>query len=315
MPTVSVIIPTHNRADLILESIHSVFAQTYPDYELIVVDDGSTDNTREMLQPLGDQGRIRYVYQANAGAAAARNRGLEMARGKYVCFLDSDDLFLPAKLERQVAVMEAHPEVGFAQANYAKFDNYGNDLGLRDTRFFSGHIYPQILLYWSTLLSLSCMLIRGSVFDAVGKFDEGMKYAEDLDMWRRVVRRFPVIWMAECLSRARSHVGNMSGDKTAGLFGFRVYLDKAFAEDPSLDRGFRHHALAKMYTNVAQNLVGEGTAEQMPVLRNCVREALRYRPFSWEAYFVWGASLLGERTRKRLIAVWRRRKYGLPAKV
>ena len=98
MPRVSVIIPAYNRADLIEETLDSVFAQTYRDYEIIVVDDGSTDDTRAVLAPLAAAGKLRYTYQENAGLPAARNTGIRMAAGQYVAFLDSDDLFTPDKL-------------------------------------------------------------------------------------------------------------------------------------------------------------------------------------------------------------------------
>src|SRR6266404_4270752 len=100
MPTVSVIIPTFNRSKLVVNAVQSVLGQTYRDYEIIVVDDGSTDNTAEALTPYMD--RIRYVYQANLGASAAQNRGLQLARGKWISILASDDLWLPAKLEAQL---------------------------------------------------------------------------------------------------------------------------------------------------------------------------------------------------------------------
>jgi glycosyltransferase involved in cell wall biosynthesis len=105
MPTVSVIIPTYNRANYICEAIDSILAQTYADYEIIVVDDGSTDGTRQALQRWIDDGTICYYYQENRGESAARNHGIRKARGQYIAFLDSDDLFLPTKFEKQVACL------------------------------------------------------------------------------------------------------------------------------------------------------------------------------------------------------------------
>jgi len=103
MPAVSVIIPTFNRSKLVVNAIQSVLSQTYRDYEIIVVDDGSTDNTAEALAPYMD--RIQYVYQANLGASAAQNRGVQLARGKWISILASDDLWLPTKLEAQLKVV------------------------------------------------------------------------------------------------------------------------------------------------------------------------------------------------------------------
>src|SRR5690606_40525091 len=109
-PKVSVIIPTFNRAGMVQQAIASVLAQTFASFECIVVDDGSSDDTRTVLQPLVDAGRIRYVHQANAGLSAARNHGLRLARGAYISFLDDDDLYEPHKLARQVAYLDANPE-------------------------------------------------------------------------------------------------------------------------------------------------------------------------------------------------------------
>ena len=106
---VSVIIPTYNRANLVTEAINSVLMQSCKDIEIIVIDDGSTDNTSKVLKTFGD--RIRYIKQKNMGAGAARNRGLKEANGKYIAFLDSDDIWLDFKIELQVAIMEKLPEI------------------------------------------------------------------------------------------------------------------------------------------------------------------------------------------------------------
>ncbi len=121
MPTVSVIIPTYNRRAYVQEAIDSVLAQTYTDYEIIVIDDGSTDGTGEALRErYGD--KIIYEWQENQGLSAARNRGIESSRGQYIALLDSDDLWMPEKLERQVACLSQHPEVAMVARAYARRD-------------------------------------------------------------------------------------------------------------------------------------------------------------------------------------------------
>ena len=110
-PLVSIIIPSWNTAAYVGEAVDSALAQTYPNIEIIVVDDGSTDNTKELLQPYADAGKIHYVYQANKGLAGARNTGIRMAKGEYIAFLDDDDEWLPAKLDRQVAFLDADHSV------------------------------------------------------------------------------------------------------------------------------------------------------------------------------------------------------------
>ena len=139
MPTVSVVIPTYNRALMVKEAIQSVLDQTYSDFEIIVVDDGSTDDTREVVTAFAD--KVRYVFQENSGRSNARNRAIHMARGRYIAFLDSDDLYMPHKLDMQVACMEKVPEFGMVYSTAVCIDEQGNDL----TRIYkaneSGWIY------------------------------------------------------------------------------------------------------------------------------------------------------------------------------
>ena len=123
-PLVSVIIPAYNSADFIDEALKSVFDQTYKDLEIIVVDDGSTDDTRAVLEKYGD--RVNYHYQDNNGPASARNRGIKLARGKYIAFLDADDLWLPTKLEKQVALFKNRENLGFVTTGVCSFDENGD---------------------------------------------------------------------------------------------------------------------------------------------------------------------------------------------
>ena len=128
MPTVSVIIPTYNRRTYVQEAIDSVLAQTYPDYEIIVIDDGSTDGTDQVLHArYGD--RIRYVWQENQGESAARNRGIALARGEYIALLDSDDLWLPDKLAKQIPFLDSHPGAVLALPQVWQINANGERLG------------------------------------------------------------------------------------------------------------------------------------------------------------------------------------------
>ncbi|MBN2503046.1 MAG: glycosyltransferase family 2 protein [Anaerolineales bacterium] len=309
MPTVSVIIPAYNRADLIVETLESVFAQSYRDYEIIVIDDGSTDDTRTVLAPLAAAGELRYTYQENAGLPAARNTGIRIAEGQYVAFLDSDDLFTPDKLEKQMAVFATHPDAMLVHAGFSKFDNAGNDLGYRDTSFYSGQIYPQMLLEWSVLMAAPCVVSRREVFAEVGYFDESLWWAEDLDMWRRIARRYPFYIVPEPLAKIRTHPTSMSSDKTKAADAFLIYLNKAFAEDLDLSEDFKRHALARMYTNVAQNLLGAGRRPEMRLVRAHAWKAMRYWPRETGAYAAWVASFLPPGVRESLIKVWRKLRY------
>lgn len=309
MPTVSVIIPTYNRATYIREAIDSILVQTYDDYEVIVVDDGSTDGTRVALQPWIDDGTIQYIYQENRGESAARNHGIRLARGKYTAFLDSDDLFLPTKFEKQVAYLDQNPESAFVQSWYAKFDDAGNNLGYRDTSKLNGNVYPGILLDWSVLLAVPSVVVRTEVLEDVGGFDEAIHWGPDLDLWRRITQKYSIGVVPEVLCKIRVHPGNISGDKVSAAASFAVYLNKAFDDDPSLDERFKRKAMAKMYANVAHNILSAGGNDKMEYVRKFSLKSLHYWPLQWSALLGLLGSLIPVELRSGLVKIWRKLRY------
>jgi glycosyltransferase involved in cell wall biosynthesis len=305
---VSAIILTYNRADLILAAIESVLAQTYSDYEIIVIDDGSTDNTVQVLRELIETSKIRYIWQENQGECAARNHGLRQAQGEYIAFLDSDDLWLPQKLEAQVACLETHPEAGLVQSSFLKFDDAtGNNLGIRNTGWFSGWIYPQILMHWSDLMAVDAVLIPRKVLQHVGEFDETLKRGLDLELWWRISRYYPFMAMPEVLTKVRVHSGSVSGaDKATVSEWFRLSLEKAFTADPSLSKWFRRRALARMYSYMGYNQLGDTPQNQLrSIWRDC-RSAIVSWPFEWNAYICMFVSLFPYAFRKMLHRWWKR---------
>lgn len=311
MAEISVVIPTKNRANYILQALDSVFAQTFTDYEIIVVDDGSTDGTASVLKPLINANKLRYVVQPPAGVSAARNHGLRLAAAPYIAFLDSDDMFLPTKLEKQIAVFRQHPEFGFVHCSFSKFNDAGQELGVRDTSRFSGWIYPAMLQEWSILMAMPCMLMRADVLREAGGFDEQMNWAEDLDLWRRIARRYPIGVVVEPLVRVRVHAASTTFDRRAGMHGFERYLEKAFAEDASLPELFKRKARAKMYAKLAENLLGEGGPQEMRQVRQNSLRALVSWPLQVNALFAYTASWLPRSVRHWLAERLRRARYPL----
>jgi len=186
MPKVSVIIPTYNRRDYVQEAVRSVLAQTYQDFELIVVDDGSTDGTGEALEQFGP--RIRYVYQQNQGETAATNRGIRMAVGQFVAILHSDDLWVPYKLERQVAYLDAHPDVALVCSSVLTIDPDGQLLGEQIEKKF--HLPEGLVsfetMFWNCPVNVTTVLAKREALFTVGLFDETMRYCADWDMWARL---------------------------------------------------------------------------------------------------------------------------------
>ena len=187
-PIVSVIIPTFNRGWIIRDAVDSVLGQTYSDFELIVVDDGSTDRTHEVLSAYGD--RLRLIIQENRGVSAARNCGIRESIGRLVAFLDSDDLWLPNKLAVQVAFFDRLRSALICQTGEIWIRNGMRVNPRKIHRKPSGIIFePSLAL---CLVSPSAVMIRRELFDEVGLFDEELPACEDYDMWLRVSCRIPV---------------------------------------------------------------------------------------------------------------------------
>jgi glycosyltransferase involved in cell wall biosynthesis len=212
MPKVSVVIPTYNRASFLFESINSVLKQTLQDIEIIVVDDGSTDDTREMVMKYFPM--VRYIYQENQGVSIAFNNGINLALGEYVAIFADDDIMLEDALEKSVTFFNQHPEVGFCHGQNYTIDENGQSLRLRTTRgprvtfIRSGKEEIANLLFRDSIQA-STVVIRRSCFQKVGLFDTNLRGGEDWDMWIRLSRYYPVGYLSEPLVKVRIHAQNL----------------------------------------------------------------------------------------------------------
>lgn len=217
VPLVSVIIPTYNRAAMVGQAVESVLAQTYSDFELIVVDDGSTDETDKVLSAYRD--RIRLLQQSNRGVSAARNHGIRNAKGRLIAFLDSDDLWLPEKLSRQAAFFERYPESLICQTEEIWIRNGRRVNPKKRHRKLSGDIFgPSLEL---CLVSPSAVMLRKVLFDEIGLFDEELPACEDYDLWLRVSCRHPVFLIDAPLTvKHGGHPDQLS--RAPGLDRYRV---------------------------------------------------------------------------------------------
>jgi glycosyltransferase involved in cell wall biosynthesis len=223
MPKVSVIIPAYHHAEFIGAAIDSVLAQTYRDFEIIVVNDGSPDDTEEVLRPYIEGGQIRYFWQENQGAAAARNHGAKMAEGELLAFLDDDDQWLPDKLEWQVKVMENSDTVVVGGLNDGDRHLRQNESTRVDTYetlpthvFFRGNPFG----------SPGQTLIRRTAFDAVGGFDQGIWGADDLDIWIRLSRLGEVRKYSRLSLFYRSHDFNASHNYNRMALNLKKVISK-----------------------------------------------------------------------------------------
>lgn len=233
-PTVSVIISTYNRAHMVGRAIRSVLGQTYRDFELIVVNDASTDHTDEVLNSFNDK-RIRYVrFGENRGGPAARNTGIKMARGKYIAFLDDDDEWLPAKLEKQVEKMkDVTGEVGLIYSGSEVIADDSNTIQRRYHPEQRGNVHKRLLL-GPMVGSVSNVLVKKECFIKVGLFDESLKSCQDWDMWKRISDHYEFDFVPEILSRIHLHPDQISSDLASLIPGRERMVEKYIEE-------FREH--------------------------------------------------------------------------
>lgn len=180
-PLVSVILPTYNRRQLVRESIESVLNQTYRNVELIVVDDGSTDGTDQLVRTISPA--IHYLWQTNAGVAAARNHGLTVAQGELIAFQDSDDLWHPGKLALQVALLRRNPNVGMTYTSHRIVDCNGSLVGRRWKQLHSGCVTEA--LFQSMFIIMPSTLVRRRIIDRVGQFNTSLHTNSDYEFWLR----------------------------------------------------------------------------------------------------------------------------------
>jgi len=231
MPAVSVIIPAYGHAEYILQTLDSVFLQTFTDYEVIVINDGSPDNTGEVLRPLVEEGRIRYFEHANQGVASTRNFGISQAKGEFIALLDDDDLWLPDKLEWQVAAMgdPALVAVG-GEAEYLTPHGIererpitGNveDLELKD--FFEGNPFN----------SPGQVMFRKSAFENGARFDPAIWGADDLDFWMELTQHGTVRKVSQLCLRYRIHDSNASRNHLGMMLNIRKAIDKRLRTVPA----------------------------------------------------------------------------------
>lgn len=282
MPQVSVIIPVYNGENYIREALESVFAQTFRDLEVIVVNDGSTDRTEEYLRSYS--GRIVYLTNGHKGPGPSRNLGIKAARGDLIAFLDADDLWLPKKIQRQVEVAERYPEFGVITTDAAVFDHSGilaaSSKG--GEPIASGHVIEKLL--FRNWIGLSCAMVRRECLQKVGGFDEDpFVTGEDWVLWMRIAADYPVYFVDEVLVHYRLHPQSYSRANLEKQFlDLLINLQKIeripyFAERPQL---LREAKFRICWGRSWDNLRGGQTELARDKLRRCIR-LKPYNPRVW----------------------------------
>ncbi|HSY52282.1 MAG TPA: glycosyltransferase [Thermoanaerobaculia bacterium] len=274
MKTISVIIPTYNYGRFLGEAIDSALAQSYSALEIIVVDDGSTDDTTRVLDAYGD--RIRAIRQDNQGVGAARNAGIAAARGKYVAFLDSDDIWKPEKLERQIALFAADPDLGLVHCGAESFDNEGKTLSVLLSGM-EGWVASELLRLDREVITApgSGTLVPKRVAEEIGGFDPRLQPSEDWDFCYRLAVRYRVGFVPEVLVRYRLHGSGIHLNIPRMENGMLMALGKAFLSPDPAVQSLRRHAYGRIHRVLAGCYFQTG--EPRLFLRHMIK-SLRYDP-------------------------------------
>lgn len=291
-PAVSVVVGAYNAAPWIRDTLDSALAQTLDDTEVIVVDDGSTDATPQILEAYGDA--IRLVRQANQGPAAARNRGVAEARGTYVAFLDHDDLWLPDKLARQLDALRQAPAAAWCYTDAAWFDS---DTG--QTMHLASQFAPPregdvlLPLFGGNFLTFASTLVRRDVLEDAGGFDTspGVRNLDDWDLWLRVAERHPLVYVDAPLVRYRVHAtqATQTMDLRRALRDRHAVLRAARDRNPERLGPAYPEAAARVDVSVARHLLNR---DARPAARRLLARALARRPLHRPAWVFLTAAFL-----------------------
>lgn len=219
MPEISIIIPTYNRSELLCEAIESVLKQDFTDYEIIIVDDGSTNETQKTVSRYGN--RLRYIYQPRSGVSNARNTGIKTAAANFIAFLDSDDLWEPKKLSTQWEFFQKNPDAYICYTKERWLRNKEWVESPRSYRPEKKSIFPDLLE--RCYIGASSVMIRKELFDLIGYFDESMPVCEDLDLWLRIAIKYPIYLIDETLTVKRMGKWTQLSTSIWGMDRYRIY--------------------------------------------------------------------------------------------
>jgi len=273
MKKVSVIIPAYNKAELTVKTVESVLDQTYGNIEIIVVDDGSTDDTKERLTSYA--GRIEYIYKENGGACAARNLGIKKARGEYLAFIDCDDIYLPRKIEKAVECFNENPRFGFVHTPVYFIDEKGRSRG-RYPRFQkvpSGWISKKLLQ--KNFVCNSTVVVRKTCFEKTGLFDEKIFTPADWDMWLRLAERYQAGYIPVSLTGYRKSDSYIARNLEQSKREMLMVLEKAFERNPELPENYRKRLISNVYYRQA---LAHVRAEDMEKAKSEIETSLeKYR--------------------------------------
>jgi glycosyltransferase involved in cell wall biosynthesis len=278
---VSVIIPSYNMARFLPQAVDSVLAQTYKNIEIQIIDDGSKDNTPDVIRRWDGNPRVRVHRQVNGGLSHARNQGIALTRGDFVALLDADDIWLPQKLALQMPLFRGRPEVGVVYSDYVRMDEEGKPLPNGPTRMHRGRISGPLLI--ENFVPASTALVRRACFERCGGFDVALRTGEDYEMWLRLSAHFQFEFVPEATMRYRTGGWQMSTDYR-GRYETAIRVMQGFLDrNPgTVDRGAVRSAWAHTYTGRGNVTLWRGH-DRRRALRDYFK-ALSFRPGYWPAW-------------------------------
>ena len=245
LPLVSIIIPAYNAAHFLAETINSVLSQTYQNFELLIVDDGSTDDTAAVVKGFGDE-RIRYWHKKNSGVSDTRNFGISKAKGAYIAFLDADDLFLPQNLEKKILFLENNQEIDLVHSAEVRFDSsIGSEIALMEGS--GGEVLEKLLsMSGNVIHSPSSVLVRKKLLEKTGGFDPRLSTSADWDMWVRFAKETSFGYIPEPLVKYRVHAAQMHNNIRLMDRDMHLAMNKHFKEGLFSSVKHYYYCLAKM---------------------------------------------------------------------
>jgi glycosyltransferase involved in cell wall biosynthesis len=313
-PEVSIIMPVLNGEKYIGEAIESILAQTYRDYELIVVDDGCTDGTRDLLKQFETKLRLKVIgHSTRQGITRSVNDGIRAASGRFIAFLDHDDMWFPNFLQSQVTYLHEHPDVGMAHSDFQTITAEGGVIeasvaASRNRKRVSGHVFPQ--LFMDSFIVGNSVLIRKECFEHLGPFDEELPWG-DYHMWLRIAKHYKVDYVPEVLTKYRQHATQNTREmpvekpnmESVALIAIRKLLEQYPEIRRELGEKTVRRRMAALYFDMAYSWFSRGAFRYA---RLFLTKAMRLWPTQFRYYVLYAASLLRPAHALAMRNAWRK---------
>jgi glycosyltransferase involved in cell wall biosynthesis len=284
MPRVTVIIPTYNRSELLVKAVSSVLDQSFGDFELLVIDDCSPDDTRSKIEGIGDSRVAYFRNPENKGVSGSRNFGIERSRGEFIAFLDDDDEWLPGKLEKQVKVLDESPSnVGLVYTGTLSVDLTTGELIETTIPRYKGNVLND--LAFLNFIPTSSVLARRECFTRIGLFDENLSYGEDFDLWIRISTEFLIDYIQDPLVIHKDHPQTTTANYKKVAVNVKRILDKHSALFVSNKKGLSNYLLMMGTAYCFDGNQSEG--------RKAIMNAIKASPFDLRLYYNLALTLIG----------------------